>query len=309
MEIALEAFSPDHLSSDMVGRAAAELAARVPDPAQIKLTFSGDFRKSVRERTDDVWERENYETGRLSGQAGARVMSHPDGSIDVVVDAAQVDPEITSDEALRRTIAHEAWHVATTARGESLNDIRVRRGLSGTSREGNFLALAGIAAEEFRVERALCEEGFPLGCEHRDQVPGMLELVRDEINDGMAIRFPGESVERCCQTVMTVFHRMSILLSYLAADEIVGGTALQVASPLWDGLVGKNYVRFRDALAALPSAAAQSSLAELERRLPEITEVLETWLGDLGFWIEDREGNEMYWGIDPDQVAEAIAVS
>jgi hypothetical protein len=308
MEITLESFSREHVSSDMVGLAAAELAARVPDPDQIKLTFSGDFRKSVRERTDDEWERENYETDRLFGQVGARVMSHADGSIDVVVDVGHVDPETTSEDALQRTIAHEAWHVATTARGESLNDIRVRRGLSDVSREGSFLALAGIAAEEFRVERALCEEGFHLRQEHRHQVPEMLKLFREEINEGMTIRYPGESVERCCRTVATAFHRVSILLSYLAADEIVGGTALQVALPLWDRLVGENYARFRDALAALPSAAVETSLAELERRLPEITLVLEGWLGDLGFWIEDREGNEMFWGINADRVAEAIAM-
>ena len=80
-----------------------------------------------------------------------KTLAQDDGSVDVIVDARVFslgEPPGTPE----RTLEHEALHVAIGQRGETLHDLR-NRSDSPASAYGITLEVAGIACEEFRVER------------------------------------------------------------------------------------------------------------------------------------------------------------
>jgi hypothetical protein len=166
--------------------------------------------------------------------------------------------------------------------------------------------MAGIAAEEFRVEMAVTEMGTGRAVARQGALADTLQAFRDEVVDGMRIRHPGETIERCCQTVLTAFHRATLYLAYMAAEEVSGSTALCEESEWWPWLVGDHYGRYRDLLSVVPSASKPTLLSDLDRAALAIREHLEVWLGDIGFWLEDLQGDELYFGIDQAQVIPAM---
>jgi hypothetical protein len=44
----------------------------------------------------------------------------------------------------------------------------------------------------------------------------------------------------------------------------------------------------------------------LDRAALAVREHLEEWLGDIGFWLEDLEGGELYFGVDQMRVIPAM---
>jgi hypothetical protein len=310
MNVTIESFALDPADSEAVanrvGIAAGIVADYLPNHEKLTLVFSGDLRTSIRDRTDDDWERENYEIDRLFGQVGARVMHHDDGHVDLIFHGGLIHPDTPEDE-LRSTVHHEALHAVLHERGESLADIRIRHDVPSGTRHGEFLAMAGIAAEEFRVEMAVAQMGTGRAVARQEALVDTLQAFRNEVVDGMRIRYPGETIERCCQTVLTAFHRATLYLAYMAAEEVSGSTALAVEGPeWWPWLVGDHYDHYRNLLSAMPSASKPTLLSDLDRTTLAVREHLEEWLGDIGFWLEDRQGDELYFGVDQERVVPAM---
>lgn len=138
--------------------------------------------------------------------------------------------------------------------------------MSGISRDGYFLAIAGLMSEEFRVERALCEAGSWPRAEYRDGVVGTLRAFAAEMLSAVTLRYPGEPIDRRCTTVLSAFSTLTTLGGYLAAEQIASGgnRSPETTSPMWRRYVGPMWPTLLKALEPIPSAAGRRLRAELD---------------------------------------------
>src|SRR5262249_46499171 len=153
----------------------------------------------------EAQEAEEYHTDRVFGVAAARTLQLPDGTTDVVVSAPLVHSDVAAEIGLLRLVCHEAYHVAIHQRAEPLGSIRVRYGIPGYSHGGYFSAVAGMVADEYRVEKALCDAGSLPDDGYRSSLAQTLETFRAELIDACILRYPGEDITRTCQAVLTSF--------------------------------------------------------------------------------------------------------
>jgi hypothetical protein len=255
------------------------------------VIVAADFEGAVRERVADRDYAARYTQERLFGQSAAKVITQEDGSIDLIVDAALVHGEAPKDVGLERLFSHEAYHVLMTRAGESLNDIRLRRGLSLRSTEGHFVGIAGVMSEEFRVERALCEAGLWPDPLYRSELLKTLDAFATTVVDGVTLRYPDEPIERTFSTVFNAFSTLATLGAYLAAEEIAskGSRRPDVTAPRWQRYVGEAWPTVLAALRPIPSAAARCKTAELDLLVDPVGRACEQWLKLVGFSLTDRD--------------------
>jgi hypothetical protein len=226
---------------------------------------------------------------RLFGVVGAKTIPAEAGASSILVPA---EVACGLDGALLgRLIEHEALHAAIHQRGESLNDLCERLGFDENSRPGILAGMSGIAAEEYRVERALDDDGLMFTDPHCSLISETLVAFRDQIVDGITLRWPGEPIDRAYQTVMAAFHRTTLLFAYVAAEELAtsGEVVPDRTAAHWQRLVGRHYDEYKQALSKLPSASAATSLANLDAIARELEPVLESWLADVGFELWDLD--------------------
>jgi hypothetical protein len=182
---------------------------------------------------------------------------------------------------------HEAYHAVIHQRGETSHEIRERHGLGAYTERGAFGEIASYAVEEYRAERALCDEGLPL---HPITLGGMgsaLDAFTARLRSAV---ITDQDLSWTVQTVLTAFHHVSMYLAYRAADELTGGPPPgDDAGPLWRKLVGRDYERFRDALSTVPSAATPTTFEELDPLTFAVGDVMQDWLAHVGFTVEDQE--------------------
>ena len=272
---------------DRINLIAGAIGSRVPDPEQVEVVITGDFVTSVRSRvtTSDA---AAYTTDRLFGKVGAKTIPSPSGGSTIVFPMELV---IGLDPGwLGRLAEHEALHAGMRQRGETLSDLRERRNLPELSRDGIFAGLAGVAGEEHRVERALLDDGLFITPSYTEQVRSTLPTLRDRLTAGVALLRPGQPVDGCMQPVMAAFHQMTLLVAYAAAEELAsnGQLAPDRAAPGWRRLVGDHYERFRDELAALPSASVLCAYTTLDEKTLRLDPALDDWLEHVGFSIEPQ---------------------
>jgi hypothetical protein len=86
-------------------------------------------------------------------------------------------------EVPERRFIHEALHLALGRRGESTCGRRARLGHELGTAAGAFAGLAGQAGEEFRVERALREMGYPLPSMYRAELLPMATDYAHSLDD------------------------------------------------------------------------------------------------------------------------------
>lgn len=264
MRAVFEHCHENEVPSAAVQRALGGVSSRVPRPDAVDIVVTRRFEKSVEARRADGDHESEYTRDRMFGWVGAKTITGPDGRAEIIVDADDLAgglPPVLLD----RLFAHEALHAAINQRGENLSDLRERHGLPELSRAGTWAAVAGYAAEEYRVERALCDEGLGPIAGYEITVADALESFRTAILDGITLRFPNEPIDRCCETVLTAFHRVTILFAYVAGEELAGTRSVtERSSALWRRLVGSQYTRFREHLNDLPSANEPTARVRLD---------------------------------------------
>jgi hypothetical protein len=162
MQLTLEAVDPDALDLDRLAEGMRRIEGIVPAPDFVDVVIAGDFISAVRSRVADAEYARQYNTDRLHGTAVAKAIPQEDGRISIVFAAGLVDKRVDAGLDTERLFAHEGQHAAIDQRSETLSDIRIRQGLDIYSHRGYFAWVAGRASEEYRVERALCDEGCGL---------------------------------------------------------------------------------------------------------------------------------------------------
>ena len=291
MLITYEEVAESALDAERQQRFLKALDERLADPGHFELVVAGNFAEAVRRRASDQRERDEYQADRLFGQAVAKTFVRNDGrSVCLIVDANTLRSGQGFDRHdVRRLAAHEAYHAAIHQRLESVADLRQRRKVAGYSRLGYFLECGGILVEEYRVERALAEEGLALDEGYRSDLPQSLRRLQERILDGVTLRHPTESIERCAKTVMEAFHRFAVLSTYLAAHDALAG-APELSTGLALRLIGPHYDRLAETLRRCPSAARPTRRLDVESCVDRLVAPLDEWLQFIGFGVEDRQG-------------------
>lgn len=281
-----EGVQEGQLDNARVSAAKEELERRCPAPGRVTAVVAESLVDAVRARTRDKQEAASYSSGRIFGEVGAKTMLPVDGKTDVVFDARLFKPgSVFASADTSRIAAHEGLHVAMNQRSETLSDIHVRRKLPGMTRETTFVAFAGIAVEEYRVERALCSESW---WPSPANVSYAFGRCRDAMVEASDARGRGGGVLDYCRAVLTAFHELTVQFAYIAGEELAGGGPVSRGQAGWDWLAGPAFDDYLDALDHIPSATVATSRDELDGYAFELVEPLDQWLRQIGFLIEDR---------------------
>lgn len=259
----------------------------VPAHDNLRVSVTNRFEEEVRAKVDDPEYAAAYKQERQFAVAMAKTITHADRSTDLILDA-RVFSRAAAGGTAQRAVEHEALHIAVAKRGESLNDLRLRRGLDQGA-EGTFASFAGIAAEEYRVERALWEsvaDGNPdsVLAPFGQMLIGAQEHIRlasDQYQDD-------HDVGAICKTVMECFHAFATWTAYVAAEidatgqdlpSIGGAVELRMLGAPWSAVV--------EAIRLLPLASVPTPCEHLDGWAALIEERLKVWLRHIGFSYND----------------------
>jgi hypothetical protein len=261
--------------------------------AGVKLTITSDFVQAVRDAVDDEAYAANYTQDRGDfGVAMAKTVPQADGTIKLVVDVGVLAEGAELDGA-ERLFAHEARHIALHQRGESIFNAPGTD--SDRTAAGQYLAMAGIACEEFRVEAALRGDG-PHG--HHSGFAALLTAFDASLGELSRDYQQSFDVRAISRGVGEQFHAVVTACGYLAAAMEVEGKPLPAIDPRVDRRVfGTCGAAVIDRLRTLPSADQPTSLEELAAIAREVSDLIESWLTDIGFRWEDTADGDGYFHV------------
>lgn len=284
---------PDEYDDERLQRCMAAFGEIVERTDEVRFTITSDFVGAVRERVSDPDYAAAYEQHRRFEVAAAKTIPQDDGTIDLVMDVGllhrQTDPGVAE-----RTFRHEAYHVAIHQRGEALTDIRERHGLDRWSVGGIYLSMAGIACEEFRVERALWDQGeVEKWTEFADTATRLEERVRE-----VSRQYQDDpNVGTISHDVMEAVHSVATWTGYVAAARDGGDPAGDVPDDVDERVLGQPW---RDAVAELerlPAADLPADRDELDRHAMQVALVLAKWIMHIGFGWEELDDGRMYFHV------------
>lgn len=289
MHIVYEHVDPDSVTAAEVRAAVDAIEQIAPRPNEVNLVVTGDFVASNRSRLSDD-EAKAYETGRTFGVAAARTLPRSDGTVDVVVASPLLHGDIAREIGLKRLVLHEAYHVSIHQREEVLGTIRLRHSISNMTHRGYFSAVAGMVADEYRVERALCDRGDWPHHGYRSTLSETLEAFRIDLIDACRLRYPNEPIMRTSESVLTSFSHIATLGGYLAAESLAsdGERAPDTTLALWERFVGGSWDPFLQTLAQMPSGAVEFPRGDLDAITFSLIDPLDAWLRHVGFEIRDE---------------------
>ena len=289
----------DDFDVDSLSAAATRLAELVGEHDHIRVRVTTDFVAAVRDAiADDPDYAAAYEQDREFAFAVAKTITQADESIDLIVDAGIFSLDADAAEALR-TFEHEALHVVLGHRGESMNDLRSRRGQARESAAGTHSAICGVACEEYRVERALWDL-HPAAREHSHLA--QFETLLDRFDDSVrkaSIQYQRDlDVEAICKAVMDAFHALCTSTAYVAAELDADATRpLTIDADLDARLLGAPWRRAVAEMQKLPTANVESTRQDLEEIADGIGAALVEWLEHIGFSLNDEPGGALHFGV------------
>lgn len=287
------------LDSRQLSAVEAGLAAIGADDDGVTVVITDDFTGTVRTITDTP----DYGTSRGAGVVGAKTISTDAGSI-IVLNA----PEFRRRDNVadvERILAHEGGHVLINRRGETVTG---RRHLAGSAEWRWILFCVGaLALDEFRIERALAELGYPApeSCDPDHFEPTMF-AVNAEILDACVDPASGRNPAHFAQRVVHTQDWLSKYLAY-AAPFYPAGPPRSGAAPLaranWSDYIGDNHWNQRMALySTVPSARTVVSDADLDAALRKALDLEIALLRLLGFEYTTERGGEGFWRRGTDQL-------
>jgi hypothetical protein len=290
---------PEQPTERQLGVIATAITDHVSYPEVVKVVISSDFVACVQAYTNDPREQAGYDTDRLFGTVGAKTIDADDSRRSTILFPYETVTSLGEPE-LYRLAAHESLHAALHQRDEKLTNLALRMGLDLASAAALWAELAGTAIDEYRVERALDDEGWALTPSYWLQIPATLTTMRERIRAALDQRRPEDTIDAVYNAVMGAFHRTNLLFAYAAAEEIASGgeVAVKIPEPDCERLVGDSYVKFRDLLGAIASATEPVPLADLIAAGEDLALVLYDWLVRIGFDLYDPETGPKWFGID-----------
>jgi hypothetical protein len=275
---------PETLDRDAAVDAMVAFYTIVGDVDNVQLIITSEFEKTVKEHLEPEWaavfaqERGAYE--RVAG----KTIPKADGSQVVVIEVGlfgvgNADPV--------PTVRHEAFHALMNRRGESLD----------TSREPvdneddlhpDIVAMAGIAAEEYRVERAVERQPTTLW----DSFQALCVAAHDVIHDASAAYGRDHDVQAIWNKVMGAFSAMTVQAANVAAWLHCADRPMPALgnAELAARMLGESWPAVIESFRQLPPADVETPRKSLENAVMEIADRLDDWLADIGFRCLTSEG-------------------
>ncbi|HWI97171.1 MAG TPA: hypothetical protein VNS60_14010 [Solirubrobacterales bacterium] len=291
---------PNWFDVDALGRCREVVRAIAPTMEGVTLTITSDFENAVREAHDDAEYAANYEQDRGAfGSAIAKVISHDDGTVDLVVDAA-VLARGQEAGAPERTFAHEAHHIAIFQRGENLSDPELREPEAAFGAEDRHLEMARIACEEFRVEAPLCLDAPNA---QYGAFPALLNAFDGSIRE-LSVNYQRDAdVGAISNGVLGQFHSVATATGYVAAAMEAAGIDLPSVEPgIAERTLGANAIAAIERMRQIPPADEPTAVEVLEEAAGEVAELHKAWLADIGFrWVDMDDGSLRFDVLKPEK--------
>jgi hypothetical protein len=286
---------PDGLDTEALKRCLEVTRAIVPDVDRLEVTITSDFERAVRRAYNhDDYAMHYVQDRGAFGSAMAKTVPKDDGTIEMIVDA-HVLAQGQDIGIPERTFAHEGYHVAIHQREECLFDLGLRGSDAGFNAESRYLAMAGIACEEFRVERTLCAAS-PNG--HYESFPDLLSSFDTTLEQLSHEYERTHDVESISHGVMEHFHSIVTATGYVAAAMEARDAALPTIDRRTDDRVfGSPGVSVIECIRQLPPADQPASASDLEERAAQVAEELRTWIDAIGFRWDDTADGGLYFHV------------
>lgn len=294
---------PDDFDKQAMVRCVQFVRDGVEHPERLRYSIVSDFNQGVRDVVEDKAYAEAYEQSRPLAHALAKTIPLSDGTIHLVVDAAvflKSQPCGPPDDLFE----HELCHIQHHERGEDLHGLRTRDPDRIYSVPADLVAMAGIAAEEFRVETCLRtrnrersnphQPGFELTC--RIFYRGVREVCQQYQRD--------QKLDPLIQGVLEYFHALATSSGYVAAElAAVHRGPLDIVLPLHieTVILGKPWRTVIERLQDFPDAGTPTPRAELEPAVIALAEALQRWLRYIGFDYANVEDGRMKFMLDAPQ--------
>lgn len=270
----------------------------VPEMDKVQLIVTSEFDETVKSHLPGGGAGSTYTQDRGDfGVAMGKVLGLGDDETVVILDARVL---LVGQEkgAPERTFKHEAFHVALRQRGEVLYDLETQPEVGIARRE--YLAMAAIACEEFRVELPLCQD------DPNEQYGWYPKLLRSAERDFRSLSAEyqashhqgASAIEAISLGVGKCFNSIATASGYVAAVMAATGVGLPEIDPKVRGRVlGTSGVEVINRLRELPSAAEPTDRALLQEAAIEVADLLERWSSEIGFQWEDLDGDEVFFHV------------
>lgn len=200
---------PEVLDRDAAVAAVAAFYEILGDTEDVDLMITSDFENEVKAHLEPAWAAVFTQERGSYGRCMAKTIPKDDGRQIVIAD---VHLFLTGAPSPEPTFRHEALHALIHLRGESLN--RSRDTIA--DHDGvhpDVVAMAGIAAEEYRVERSVERR--------RDDMWSSFEALcvagHNAIREAAVVYFYNHDVQAIFDTVMNAFSPMTVQAAYVAA--------------------------------------------------------------------------------------------
>ena len=159
----------------------------------------------------------------------------------------------------------------------------------------DVVALAGIAAEEYRVERAVETS--------RDGLWASFEALcvagHNAIHDAAIAYFYEHDVQAIWDTVMNAFSPLTVQAAYVAAwvDTTDSKIPRLNNAALDERMLGEGWSEVVNAFRALPAADVATDRDRLDAIVIEIAHRFDDWLGAMGFGCEQLPDGQLFFHV------------
>lgn len=268
------------------------------DGGDDQLIVTSELEDAVRANWDPAYAAAFVQDRGNYGTVMGKTLPQDDGHCIVVFDVRLFLKGAPSPEGIFR---HEALHVLLKRQGESTNDARLTLG-PDSDIHPDLAGMAGIAVEEYRVQRATYEQ-FP-----DDPIPSfeaLCEATHDAIHEA-AVAYaydPLKNVELIHEPVMRAFAALTTQAGYIAAQVETSGldTPSLENAELHDRLLGAPWAQAVAALRELPSATERISREAVEAAVLRVAGLFADWLRQIGFRMSLTANGQTFFHVDQHQ--------
>jgi len=282
---------PEILDRDAAIEAIAAFYGIVGETEDVDLVITSDFENQVKAHLEPAWAAVFRQDRGPYGRCMAKTITKDDGRQIVIADVHLFLKGAPSPEP---TFRHEALHALVHLRGESLN--RSRDTIA--DHDGvhpDVVAMAGIAAEEYRVERVV-KPG-------RDGLWSSFEALcvagHNAIHKAAIVYFYDHDVQAIWDAVMNAFSPLTVQAAYVAA--CIDTDDLQVPrlenAALEQRMLGEPWRGVVAALRTLPAADVEADRGTLDAIVIDIAHRFDDWLGQIGFACEQLPDGGLYFHV------------
>jgi hypothetical protein len=250
----------------------------------------------VRETVEDDAYAAAYEQDRPMAFAVAKTIERSDGTIHLIVFADLFLDSLPYGDP-KTTFAHEALHVNTTERGETLSDLRLRLIGQDLPVHEALVAAAGVATEEYRVERTLWAQGWRKESLHLTGIDRLAKIFYNDVRAACRGYQGDLDVFAAAKSTLEAFHALATSSAYIAAELGEVGQdphdlKLELEDDLDELVLGSEWRNVVAHLQRLPAADVATPRDQLDAIALEVARSLEIWLEAIGFKIEELGPDE-----------------